>query len=87
MFTQKEKKPVINIILWFLFLDLPYQGKIIKPIIQFLLFIFGNELRNGTFDLGPGYPFLGTVIIFGVIIWRIQTLFKYIKEYELLPGR
>ena len=78
MFRKEEKKPIIKIFLGFLFADKSYtEGKYIVDFLEILGFIGGLALS---------VAIVGIPLALWVSYRKQKRIFKYLREYEALPG-
>ena len=79
MFRKVEKRPIILIILYFVFSDLDYLDKKRQHLIELILLILGSIFIVAA-------PAAGVILLF-ILFWiRGPRLKKYIKQYEDTPG-
>ena len=75
---KRRKKPIIKIFLAFLFADKSYtEGKYIVDFLEILGFIGGLALS---------VAIIGVPLALWISYRKQKRLFKYLREYEALPG-
>ena len=78
MFRKDEKTPIIRILMGVLFMDKSYiEGKWWIDLFELALFLAGA---------GTSIVFFGIFPLVFVIFRKQKRIFKYVREYESLPG-